>query len=460
MGLLNNIYKRLPLFVQNGLISIFNIKAYKQRYGGEYKSYREKFKRERELSFDQLVEEQSNRYFQFLTYCYTNSSYYKKELEKIEGWNDIVNIHKLPILNKEVIRQELKNIQTIPAKSGIVSKTGGTTGKSLEIVFSHEDMQERFAMLDDFRSKAGYELGKKTAWFSGKDIITDKDVKNKRFWKTDYLHKVRYYSTFYISESYLDYYLQNIINYRPEYLIGFPSSILEIVKHGRKKGVVFPEGIVKAIFPTAETVTPAIREDLESFFNTKVYNQYASSEGAPLIYECIKGNLHIDIRSGVFEVLDEDDQPTNNGRMVVTSFTTTGVPLIRYDIGDVLELSDVVCNCGNNNPLAKAIHGRVDDYVYSPTRGKINLGNISNALKDTYGIRRFQVVQDKLTDVVINIQIDKTVYNDKVEKVFLQNLKDRLGSEMGISLNFMNEIPVEKSGKFRLVKNNVKHLCS
>ncbi len=39
-------------------------------------------------------------------------------------------------------------------------------------------------------------------------------------------------------------------------------------------------------------------------------------------------------------MLDENDQPTNSGRLVVTSFTNEGTPLIRYDIGDSITLED------------------------------------------------------------------------------------------------------------------------
>jgi phenylacetate-CoA ligase len=44
-------------------------------------------------------------------------------------------------------------------------------------------MQERFAMLDDFRSRLGYKLGKKTALFSGKSLFIQRDVQKNRFCK-------------------------------------------------------------------------------------------------------------------------------------------------------------------------------------------------------------------------------------------------------------------------------------
>src|SRR5690606_37522756 len=148
-------------------------------------------------------------------------------------------------------------------------------------------------------------------------------------------------------------------------------TMLEIAKYGLRHNYYFPANTIKAVFPTAETITEESRFYIEKFFKTKLYNQYASSEGAPFIFECEKGNLHIELQSGVFEVLDVNNQPTISSRLVVTSFTNEGTPLIRYDIGDsiTLEEENVSCSCGNNNPLVKEILGRIDDYVYSPENG-------------------------------------------------------------------------------------------
>ena len=243
-------------------------------------------------------------------------------------------------------------------------------------------------------------------------------------------------------------------------MVGFPSTILEIAKYGLAKGYEFPPDTVKAVFPTAETITSEMRDKIERFFKTKLYDQYASSEGAPFIFECINNKLHLELQSGVFEVLDENNQPTQSGKLVVTSFTNEGTPLIRYDIGDSITLEDesIICSCGNNNPLVKEILGRVDDYIYSPENGKINLGNVSNTLKDTRGIIKFQAVQNELNVIDIFIVKDAQFYNEKTENIFIQNWKDRVGSQMKLNIQYRDDIPVEKSGKYRIVKNNIKHL--
>lgn len=451
----DKIYKILPDFLQGLLISLYNYLAYKARYGGKYKTYYNLFDKNRSLTLKELKEIQKQRFHSFLEKTIKHSSYYT-------GYSlvDLEDITKLPIISKEDLRQNIEQVHTISKTEGIVSKTGGTTGKSLEVIFTKENMQERFAMLDEFRGRFGYKLGKKTAWFSGKDLLTQRDIVKNRFWKTDRIYNVRYYSTFHIKENYMKYYIENLIAYKPEYFVGFPSSIFEIAKFGLNNGYNYPQNTTKAIFPTAETITHEMREVIEKFFKTRMYNQYASSEGAPFIFECVNRKLHVDLQSGIFEVLDNDNKPSTSGRLILTSFTTEGTPLIRYDIGDTMVMEDAsyTCSCGNNNPLVKEILGRIDDYIYSPENGKINLGNISNTLKDTNGIVRFQAVQNELNEVEVFVIKDDLLYNSTIEKKFIKNWRDRIGDKMDLKISYVDEIPVEHSGKYRLVKNNIKHL--
>lgn len=454
------LYKILPHFLQNALVTLFNVLAYRKRYGGDYKKFRKEKLQNRGLSLTELKAYQAQRYKHLIDFAIKNSAYYQKTLGNIPNASAIENIRHLPIVNKEDLRKNIDTVIVNTTEKLNKSKTGGTTGKSLVVMNFTRNTQERFAFLDDFRSRFGYELGKKTAWFSGKSLLTQRDIKKNRFWKTDFIHNVRYYSTFHIKEDYLKYYVEDMIKFQPEYLVGFPSTMFEIAKYGLRNNFDFPSNTIKAIFPTAETITEESRKTIETFFKTKLYNQYASSEGAPFIFECINGKLHLELQSGVFEVLDENDQPTNSGRLVVTSFTNEGTPLIRYDIGDSITLEDETktCTCGNNNPLVKEILGRIDDYVYSPENGKINLGNVSNTLKDTKGIIRFQVVQNELDALEIFVVKDDSVYNASVEKKFIKNWRDRVGEAMRLKVTYVEDIPVENSGKYRLVKNNIKHL--
>ena len=452
------VFHKAPAFIQNLMVSLYNILEYRKRYGKNYLKYKSLFHKNSNLSIKELNNIQKEKYSDFIHFVKRNSQFYNNLYKGIQQPEVIANISKLPILSKEIVRSNLKDIHTLSKNKAIISKTGGTTGKSLEVRFTEDSMQERFALLDNFREQFGYKLGKKTAWFSGKNLLNKRDLNKKRFWKTDYFYKVRYYSTFHIHQKYLKYYLENLIQYQPEYLVGFSSSIIEIARYGNRHNIQFPKGLIKAIFPTAETISPSIRKILSEYFHTEVYDQYATSEGAPFIFECKNHNLHLELQSGVFEVLDENNQPTKSGKLVITSFTTYGTPLIRFDIGDRITLSDKNCRCGNNNPLVNRIDGRIDDYIYAPEIGKINLGNISNTLKDVHGVIKFQVIQEALNTLEIKLIIDKATYTKKDKNKFISNFRDRIGNALTIKLIYVENIPLEKSGKFRLIKNSIKHL--
>ncbi|OKL40520.1 hypothetical protein A3841_16045 [Pontibacter flavimaris] len=449
------IYKSLPNVLQNGLVTFFDYIQYKKRHSGVYGQFLAEYKNAKSLNIEELIFLQKECLIEFLNYAKHSSTYYKNLLNDFPFNQDVFQAYKtIPIQSKEDIRENLGRIFTISKKKAILSKTGGTTGKSMEVRFRPDDMQKRFAILDAWRESFGYKLGDKVAWFSGKSLLTDKDVKANKYWKYDFLYKIRYYSTFHIHDNSIRHYIDDLNNFKPLFAIGFPSSMYEIAKWGLKNN--FPlKYKMETLFPTAETIIDEERRVLETFFGGRVVNQYASSEGAPFILECKKGKLHLEMLSGFFEVLDEQGLPAQSGELVFTSFSTHGTPLIRYAIKDRIVLSDEICDCGNHNPVVKSIEGRVNDFIYSKERGKINLGNISNCIKYVKGVIKFQIIQNQ-EDAVLVLVVKSSEYSLNDEKMFRHELVQRLGEKVDIKFQYVSDIPRESSGKYRIVKNNLK----
>ncbi|MNL68618.1 hypothetical protein D3C87_1933690 [compost metagenome] len=67
-------------------------------------------------------------------------------------------------------------------------------------------------------------------------------------------------------------------------------------------------------------------------------------------------------------------------------------------------------------------------------------------------------MQDELDKLTILLVVDKKDYNEGIEEKFVKNWKDRIGENMILEIKYVELIPVEISGKFRIVKNNIKHL--
>lgn len=447
MSLKESLIRLSPYLVQNTAVTLFNVYQYKIRHGGHYTYFREFYRKVDYLNEQDLNNEILKKKEDFFTYVLSKSEWYK--CQNSEGFEQVHPLEKIDIINN------LDKIKTISESEGIVSLTGGTTGASMKVIYTKKDMQERFAILDHFRAQHGYELGKKTAWFSGKNLITQKDVDRGICSHYDFVNKIRFYSTFLINEKNFDVYWKSLNEFQPEFLVGFPSSVFEICQIARDRGLKY-KGKAKVFFPTAETVLPEHREVISEILGCKLVDQYASSEGAPFILECSKGHLHIHPLTGIFEVVDEDLNPAQSGQMLVTSFTTHGTPLIRYRIGDSITLADnsKKCDCGSIFPLVERIEGRTNDYILSPTHGKVNLGNISNSTKDTTGIVCFQLIQDKIDHLEVRIVASKD-FNKKQELNFISSLRERIGDEIELDIIYVEAIEREKSGKFRIVKNLV-----
>jgi phenylacetate-CoA ligase len=98
--------------------------------------------------------------------------------------------------------------------------------------------------------------------------------------------------------------------------------------------------------------------------------------------------------------------------------------------------------------------GRKDDFLYNDQGEKINLGNISNCTKSVLGVIKFQVVQNEIGEIIVNLIPDQN-FNSVQLKKFLDNLHMRFGAETNIQLNKVSDIPLTKSGKFRFILNNV-----
>lgn len=445
MSFKKKIIHNTPHSILNFSITIYNSYLYKIRHQGNYKSYSRYYSQANKFNKKILYQEIKKKKEIFFEYVKNNSEWYKSY--------DFKALDSINILEKQDIVNNLDDIKTISEKDGLVSLTGGTTGASMKVVYTKSNMQERFAILDNFRAQHGYKLGKKTAWFSGKNLISQEDIKKGHCSHYDFVNKIRFYSTFHINKDNFDIYWQSLNDFKPEFIVGFPSSVYEICEIADSQGLSL-KSKVKAFFPTAETVLPKHREVIGKVLGCKLIDQYASSEGAPFILECTEGSLHIHPLTGIFEVVDENMEPAIEGELLVTSFTTYGTPLIRYRIGDRIKLapSDKTCECGSIFPIVEKIEGRTTDYILSPTHGKVNLGNISNSTKDIRGIIKFQIIQHTAEKVEVLI-VASQEFDPSRKNKFIAALVERLGSQMEITTKIVDDIPTEKSGKFRIVKN-------
>jgi phenylacetate-CoA ligase len=148
-----------------------------------------------------------------------------------------------------------------------------------------------------------------------------------------------------------------------------------------------------------------------------------------------------------------------NDEILVTSFTTHGTPLIRYRIGDSMKFADIKasCTCGIQAPVVDEIQGRRLDFLYTADGAKINAGNVANLFKNMpNALIRAQAIQDKMDEIIIKLEVDKKRYKSEYDELLRDEFLHKFGTGTKIIIEHVDEIPREKSGKFRMIKNNIK----
>ena len=205
-------------------------------------------------------------------------------------------------------------------------------------------------------------------------IIVEPNATKPPFWVYNAAQKQLFMSTYHMTDDNLTQYINKLNQYKPIFLDGYPSALYILA------GFIVRNNIKlsfkpKAISTTAETLFDYQREVIEKAFSCKVYNQYASSEGAPWIVECNKGNYHLWTDTGCFEFINKKpiDEKISIAELVVTSFQAMKTPLIRYRIGDFVTIYEnkTECSCGSQFPIIKSIIGRQDDILYTLEKGYV-----------------------------------------------------------------------------------------
>jgi phenylacetate-CoA ligase len=419
-----------------------------QRRGGVYAEKLAEYRRYRTLSRAELLRIQAQRLRAIIQRAAALSPYYRQKYNGV----DTSVLTNLPVLEKEDLQARIDEI-VIGRKDKLHEMfTGGTTGMGIVVYNDISNMQERFAIMDLFWDMYGFKIGRnRIAWFSGRTLLEANDVARHRFWRTNVLYKIRYYSTFHLSQENLPYYIADLNRFAPEYFNGFPSAISEVARYIKVTGTKLTFR-PRAIFVTSETLTDDQRALFEEVFGCPVANQYASSEGAPFIVQCPMGSLHIDVTTGVFEVIDDDGNPATEGEILVTGFITQETPIIRYRIGDRLRLApaEAACECGWDTPLADAILGRAADFIEVPERGRIFNSQIGDCVKDVTSVVSFQVaVVDGRLEV--DMLADREEFESRDKATFLKKIHERVG-DLPVEIRFVTSIPRAPSGKQSMVR--------
>lgn len=393
---------------------------------------------------------------EILTYSQNKCPYYTEVYKSLEITNpSIENFKKIPFLDKEIIRANYKNIQSVDAKrlTNYIMKSGGTTGAPLEFPVSshHEYGHHQFAF-----ELFGYEKGDEIVRFDG-TTISEEQLKQNIFWKQNSRNTLPYgkisFSSMYLDNASAKFYLEHLNTLKPAFIRGYPSAINFLALYMIDQNLKF-DFKLKAVFLTAESIFPNQIEAMKKAFNTSVSLEYGHSEVSVFAYTIDDSyEYYCSPYYGYTEVIGTDGNHVEVGEIgevVVTGFYNKSMPFIRYKTGDLASFN------GNKDGLTRLsrIEGRTQDYLIDSNGNKTFVVGAVSSMSNSFvvNIKKWQIIQNKPGVVEIKI-IKSDNFSEADEASIIQFFTEK--KAITPTIEYVNKIEVTSRGKNKLVVQNI-----
>lgn len=397
-------------------------------------------------AYHEILSFQKERIQELLKHAQTTTTFYQTQKD--------LDISDFPVVNKKIITDNksafLSNLYQ-PDKLFKVS-TSGSTGTPFTVYQDNRKKNYHTADTIFFNELSGLNLGDRLYYFR----VWDKLVK----------------------KSFLSFFAQNVLpidaskldceslhfNFleklkrekQPVGLLAYSSTFeaLSTCCHAYPKDAFKHK--VKTIITMSETLPDGSRELLEQFFACNVVSRYSNMENGMLGLQ-IKSNANFYLLNEVsffIEILKMDtDEPADEGdlgRIVVTDLYNFAQPIIRYDTGDIGSITFQTYK-GKTRKFLKSVEGRKVDFITDTKGLLVSPHTITNTMWRYQFIKQFQFIQLGVVHYKLVLNTDES-HQSKVEGL-LTDLKEYIGRDAVIEVEYTDEIPLLNSGKRKKVMN-------
>lgn len=450
---LRQIYFSLPVFMREGMSTVYSMTQHRRRFGGVFPSHLEELQTNASRTAEAYAADQFQRLRATLIYAGNYCQYYK-ELFNQSGFyperiSSIADLQRLPTLDKEMLRSQAKRIMADPLKIGTIRvTTSGTTGTALDLMISEEANQRHYATQWFHMGWAGIRRGERWALFGGQ-LVARRDSLRPPFWVRDWYENEMIFSSQHMIPATLPDYARALADFQPALICGIPSSIHLLAVYLNEVGRT--DIRPKAVFTWAETTLPNQREAIEKAFDCRVYSSYGNAERTGHLLQCEDGNFHVVPETCVVEILNPDGTPTaagEIGELVCTSLIERAMPLIRYKMGDAAIPAEGSCSCGRTTPIIREIAGRTHNFILG--RDGRRYGPLAHLFTGTYRIKEAQFVQSEPGSACIRV-VPCVGYGPADQKILLDEANHIFGNQVAVTIQQVDSIPRTPGGKFPVV---------
>lgn len=404
--------------------------------GGKYKKAISETK-EVNFEFSAHADSQEKVLEKLLAHATTTVPYYKKYSGK--------SFAEFPIVSKITYKEDIDAFisEKYDKQKLYKSSTSGSTGTPFAV---YQDPGKRVRVHSEliaYNELIEQKVGDKYVFFR---VWTDKNKKSKfeqikqNLIPIDILH---------LDDESLSRIVETLQrNKKINNTLAYASTYEAIANYLEKHDIVFENRHIKSMISSSEVLHDSTRKILEERIGCKVIDRYSNQENGVIAQSLMDNNeLLVNRASYKIEILKlEKDEPAEVGeigRVVVTDLYNYAMPIIRYDTGDLAVISE---NSNKDRMYLKQIEGRRVDMIYD-TKGR-------ELTSHTWGVymwkfdklKQYQFIQEGEKNYVLKVNGAEGIYT---KEEFDTTLRDILGQDAVIDIQYVDAIPVLSSGKFK-----------
>jgi phenylacetate-CoA ligase len=456
-SLAEQIYPRLPVFLQNAACWYYGKKEARVRFGADFEKYLQQLLDSEKFSASEIEAYQNEKLRRLIRHAYENVPYYRERWQSLKISPDDIrsraDLHKLPIVTKEDVRAHADKFisQKTPKRELISRHTSGTTGKGLHFYMTRDAIAFQWAVWWRHRMRFGVSPGAWHANFTGQRVVPVTQTAPP-YWRWNRPMRQVLINMQSLAPGKIASII-DLLNSQPfDFYAGYPSFIHMLAVNAADAGLrlTLPP---RLIFTGAENMLDFQRRDIHAFTGATLSDHYGSTEACVNASRCPEFVYHEDFE---FCIMEGIERPGDTAKTIVsTGFGCDAFPFIRYETGDTAAWRDeaAYCPCGRKSATLLRIEGRCDDYVITPEGARI--ARLDYLFKDALNVKEAQIVQEKLGEIRI-VVVRRSAYGTKDELDIRRDVKSWLSPSLAVKFDYVDEVPRERNGKFRAVLSRIK----
>lgn len=384
---------------------------------------------------------QKERLTNIIIYSINNVSFYK---------NYNIDFLKFPVIDKLIVRNNLNNFISKEFDKEQLKEvvTSGSTGLPFKVFHDKIKVNRNSADTIKFGEMGGFNFGTPLAYLKIWNNINKKSILMKTAQNIFPINVIN------LSDQSIVKMINQFNRKSNISFLAYPSA-LESISECVKRCNLDIKVKLNSIITMSEGISLEGRKRIQEIFNCPVFARYSNVENGIIAQQTSMQSDRYLINSSSYyvEILNLDkDLPVENGqigRIVVTDYFNKGMPMIRYDTGDIGSKIIITENRKTKEFLIN-VEGRKMDAIFNTKGELVSSFNITNGMWNYSELLQYQFIQKSKNEYIFKLNCPNGfTREEELKKDFISVL----GSKANICFEYVTEIPLLLSGKRKKVVN-------